>query len=118
MNVGFGIVARQRPAYAPPRYGEKLFMHIIGLSAVVAFGLCTAGCAQTTTMWVKAGATDADFQRDKAACEYEAKIHTPSMPYSGMSGAISTGIQEGMRIGELGVLCMRAKGYSQQRLNP
>ena len=73
-----------------------------------------AGCVTQQAVWDKPGGTQVAFDQDKAQCIYEAKLGTPSMPYHGMSGAISTGIEEGMRQAELEVLCMQARGYTRR----
>lgn len=83
--------------------------------------MALAGCAHQQTMWVRDGATQADFERDRAQCVYEANAATAS--YSSgptrrsMSGAIAQGIEDGITIGlrqrELAMLCMKARGYAE-----
>jgi hypothetical protein len=86
---------------------------VVRVFVVLAVGLAVGGCQSTNMQWVKAGATHADFERDKLQCEYEAKAATPGR-YSGrgLGNAIADGIADGMRLNELGTLCMRTKGYT------
>lgn len=83
--------------------------------AVLACVLVCTGCARNDVRWVRAGATAMDFNADKAACEYEAQLATPgSYSGRGMGNAIADGISDGMRIGNLQVLCMQARGWQRQ----
>lgn len=81
-------------------------MKFIGPIAAM-FALC--GCAHT--VMVKPGATDADFQSDKSACEYEA------MKYAGDGdpalSAIGQGFDIAMKRANLTKACMRQKGWSE-----
>lgn len=81
-----------------------------------------AGCAHHNMMWVKDGATQADFDRDRAQCIYESAAATGSYNPSGSTarstgGAIAQGIGDGIAIGlrrqEIAILCMQARGYRQ-----
>lgn len=76
------------------------------------FAFALAGCSHV--VWEKPGATQADFELDRARCEYEATLGTPSTPVYSVGGAIGAGIAEGMRQNQLGTLCMRARGYSSR----
>ena len=75
-------------------------------------------------VWVKEGATEAGFERDKAQCQYEAAAATANYNTGptarGYSGAVAQGIGEGIAIGmrqaELIQLCLQAKGYSKQSI--
>lgn len=84
--------------------------------------LALTGCAHHNMMWVKEGATQADFERDRSQCIYESAAATGSYNPSGAtartySGAIAQGIGDGIAIGlrraEIAVLCMQARGYRQ-----
>lgn len=78
--------------------------------------LWLAGCvsAGDEIRWVKAGATPAMFDVDKAQCQYEATMGTPpSQMGRGLSGAIASGMADGMRKAELQTLCMKARGWQQ-----
>ncbi len=82
--------------------------------------LLLVGCAPAP-LWTKSGATQADFDRDKAQCEYEAALATASYSQGNTArtaaGAAGQGFGEGMAIGmkktELGRMCMSTKGYTQ-----
>lgn len=52
-------------------------------------------------MWVKPGATDADFRRDHYECERDAR----------QSGYFGTGLVGAMNMAEFAKRCMRARGY-------
>lgn len=81
---------------------------------LLVFGL--TGCVTQQMRWVRPGATQADFERDKIECVYESKKATGSMQAGvGMGGAIAAGIDQAMRESEIGGLCMRTKGWTQQR---
>ncbi len=89
-------------------------------AAVISLAIL-AGCA--SPLWTKEGATQADFNRDAAQCEYEAASATASYSQGQTArttgGAAAQGFGEGMAIGlkknELGRLCMTAKGYTRVR---
>lgn len=88
---------------------------MLRFAAVISCALTMAGCAGGGQMrWVKPGATSLDFDQDKTACEYEAAKATASGGNFGMQSAIGAGIAEGMKRNELGTICMRTKGWSQQ----
>ena len=75
--------------------------------ALVAATLCAVlvGCGGK---WTKPGATQADFDRDWAACDYEAAKYG----YGPMWGTgVGAGIEDGLRQNELRTKCMRAKGW-------
>lgn len=95
-------------------------MHkILGVCTLALLSACAANY-----MWVKDGATQADFDRDRAQCLYEANLATASYSTGptarGYGNAAAQGFGEGMamaiRQGELGVLCMQARGYSKAPL--
>ena len=86
------------------------------------------GCANKVWM-LPEGATQMDFQRDKAQCLYEARIYThPSRAYvppppahhdryglaialGGLATAIARGAEEGTNMALLFNACMNARGY-------
>lgn len=70
---------------------------------VVAIAAALGGCA-SNTRWVRAGATNADFERDRAVCEFEAAKATAGV----------TGVVGGLEMANVLQLCMRAKGWSLQ----
>jgi len=79
------------------------------LSVIATIGL--SGCSQIG--WTKPGATQADFDFQKAQCEYQANLATPDNTLIAKSGdAIAQGIANGMRIGNLEQMCLRANGWS------
>jgi len=87
----------------------------------VIFLFLLGGCG-SPPVWVKPGATQADFEQDVARCRYEAAAATASYSTGptarGLSGAMAQGFGEGLTSGmrqiELVKLCLEAKGYSQQ----
>jgi hypothetical protein len=70
---------------------------------ILAISLLTA-CAQT--QFTKAGATQADFQRDMAACQYETEKY--SAPASDNIGVM---LEASSRKTRLTQMCMSQKGY-------
>lgn len=72
-----------------------------------------AGCQTAAPRWDKPGATAADFERDKLACEYDATKATASGGNFGMSTAVGAGLAEGFKKVELMTLCMKTKGWTQ-----
>jgi hypothetical protein len=76
--------------------------------------LALAGCAQT--VWTKPGATATDFERVKAVCDYQSEMGTPNENIGyGTSGAIASGISEGIRKGTLMQKCMIADGWHPEQ---
>jgi len=58
-----------------------------------------------------------DFDQDKVRCQYEAQLATANLPTGyGMSGAIASGVEQGIRQAELIKLCMQTKGWSLQQV--
>jgi hypothetical protein len=86
----------------------------------LAISALLAGCATTPPLYNRPNTTVADFERDKAACEYEAASSTANYG-SGqntsrtMGGAIAQGIGIGlgraMETSNLVAMCLRARGY-------
>lgn len=56
------------------------------------------------------GSTQADFDQDKAQCEYEATKYSYT-PMGAFDSPIRSGMQEGMQYNKLMDSCMRAKGW-------
>ncbi|WP_313242095.1 hypothetical protein [Stenotrophomonas sp.] len=77
---------------------------IAGLSLML-----LAGCAQNV-YFTKPGGTDADFQTDKSACDYEAMKYAGG--YDPSLGAVGQGIDMAMRRNELTRACLSQKGWS------
>lgn len=77
--------------------------------ALTCFAL--AGCA--SQRWVKPGASAADFEQDKVACQYEASKATGNMSTGG--DPIAAGIDQGFRQNEIATLCLRTKGWNLER---
>lgn len=84
---------------------------------IIMIGIICQACA--STMWVKNGATEESFRADVAQCEYQAALATgsynPNSPGDPIASGISDGIARGMRKNELTKMCMRTRGYVQQR---
>lgn len=81
---------------------------IVGTAFISSLAL--SGCAQTTLY--KDGMTQAQFERDKSRCEYDA------MKYAGgYDASLSTGIGQGLdmalRRNGLVVACMKQLGYRE-----
>lgn len=74
----------------------------------------TSACAPQY-VYSRPGATQADFEHDKAVCQYQAVSATANGGNFGMSTAIGAGIAEGMKQAELQELCMRAAGWQKVR---
>ncbi len=73
--------------------------------------LALAGCAGPPPVWVKPGATAAEFEADKRYCEFEmAKVQSDPSLKTG----VGQGIDLSIRKRDLGIACMRSRGYSQQ----
>lgn len=56
------------------------------------------------------GATQADFEHDKAQCDYEATKYSYT-PMGAFDSPIKSGMQEGMQYNKLMDACMRSKGW-------
>lgn len=85
------------------------------MKALLVITLMLGGCATAVPRWVKVGATTADFETDKLLCEFEAKKATASGGDFGMRTEIGAGIAEAFKQVELMSLCLRTKGWEQQR---
>lgn len=92
---------------------ESVLIHVVATFTIIfAIAIALSGCSHV--VWEKPGATQADFEADRARCQYEAKLGTPNAPVYSMGQAIGTGIAEGLRENQLGSLCMHARGYSSR----
>lgn len=80
-----------------------LVMTLIGLTVVC------AGCGGKI-VYQRPGATQTDFEQDKAQCDYEATKHSYT-PMGAFGDPFMSGIQEGMRYNKLMEGCMRSKGW-------
>lgn len=69
-----------------------------------------AACAQAR--WMKPGATTADFDQDKVACQYEAAKATGNM--STNDNPVAAGIGEAVRQNDITMLCLRTKGWTRE----
>lgn len=85
--------------------------------------LALSGCAtQPNYQWQHPHNNQARFDQDKARCEYEAAVavgsYTPDT--SGYRTVLVAALSEQMdinrRSGEIAVLCMKARGYTQQAI--
>jgi hypothetical protein len=76
------------------------------MRTLIALTVCAllVGCA--TGRWYHPTATEAKFRQDAAECDYEVKKATAPI-----RNAFDAGYQQG----ELGVLCMRTRGYEYRR---
>ena len=74
--------------------------------AIAAMVLLLAGCAPM--VWLKAGGTAQEFQRDQFECQQEAIRTSNAM---GLQSAIGMAIQQRSTVKE----CLVARGYTQQR---
>lgn len=74
--------------------------------------LALAGCAgpQHQPVWLKDGATQADFDKDKAFCEYEALKSVQGYDRS-MRSMFGQELDLNMRRSEVARACMRVRGY-------
>ena len=86
--------------------------------------ILTACASQPSYEWRHPSGDRAKFDKDFAQCQYEAAQATAGYSQGQTartnSGAFAQGFGEGLEIGarrnELGVLCMKAKGYTQHAL--
>jgi len=76
--------------------------------------LVLAACAPMKPMvWVKPGATAAEFEQAKAQCIYEVTAATQQTDYSYRT-VIGQELDRSIRQRELGLLCMKARGWNQE----
>ena len=81
------------------------------VTLLITAALAVSGCAQPA--WYRDSTTQAEFNADKSACEYEAMKYAGG--YDASLGAVGQGVDLGMRRAELGKACMFQKGYRQQQ---
>lgn len=78
--------------------------------------LLLSSCAtQPQFVWDHPTGNQAQFERDRAQCEYETASATQQTDYSYRS-VFGQELDRAMRRRDLGVLCMKAKGYQQRAL--
>lgn len=70
------------------------------------------GCAAKPTIWDKPGGTQAGFDEDRAACEFEVLKATTD---PGVRGMVAQEYELAIRKRDLGLACMRMKGYTQRQ---
>jgi hypothetical protein len=72
--------------------------------ATVAIALAVTGCAKTTLVFDRPGATQADYHAEMAACEYEAEKATAAIDWRITSVTVAKQ--------RLVVSCMKSKGWT------
>lgn len=82
---------------------------------VIANAAVLVGCAQH--VWVKPGAVQSDFDRDKSYCDYEAMKYAGSYDNSYRS-AFGSSLDLALRRNEIAAACMRQLGWSTQQNQP
>jgi hypothetical protein len=82
---------------------------IIGLS----FGMLLGGCVTAPPVFNRAGATQAEFDREKRECEYDA-IKNASGYDPTMRTGIGQALEQRARQQEIFVACMRSKSWQTQ----
>ena len=82
-----------------------------GIAAAALLAM-VAGCAQNA-VFTKPGGTDASFQADKSACEYEAMKYAGG--YDPSLGTFGQALDMASRRAEITRACMGQKGWTQQR---
>ena len=86
----------------------------MAIKIVLVFPLAAILTGCTAMMWVKPGASPAEFQAVLNRCDYEAALGTPDEHLGkGIGGAIASGISEGTRMGMLKHKCLVAYGWQQ-----
>lgn len=75
------------------------------MNLFVVLPLLLSACA--AVQWVKPGATEQDFQRDQAECNYEA---TKAVPDYGSGSVFAIAMQRA----DIANQCLRLRGYSQK----
>ncbi len=77
----------------------------------VAVVLALSGCMQK--VWINPSATYEQSQKDFNECKYDAVKYNggSSMYNSGMTSAIQSGFEQGLRENEIMTSCMTSKGY-------
>ena len=80
--------------------------------ALAIFALTSVACAPMY-IWVHPSGDQTQLDRDSAQCEYEATAATQQIDYSYRT-TFGQELDRAIRRNEIGVLCMKAKGYSQR----
>ena len=87
------------------------------MKLAMAFGfacvLALAGCA-AQGVWTHPHGSHANFERDKAQCQYESTAATQGVDY-GYQTAVGQAFDQAFRRAEVYKLCMKAKGYVWNR---
>jgi len=82
--------------------------------------VCLTACITSVNHWSRPGATQADVDKDKFQCEYQAKAATASYSSTpsdkSMSAAVGAGVGDGIVVAgkqiDLVNDCMRLRGYT------
>lgn len=75
-----------------------------------------SGCVTPKpTVWYKGGATQEEFAKDKAQCEYEVESSVRGPVTSGLQTEIGRAYDMAQQKRKLMDLCLKAKGYTPQR---
>ena len=73
-----------------------------------------AGCASQPLVFSKPGGTQEQFEADKNFCAYEA-LKAVQTTDPRMGGMLGDELDKGIRRNEIGMACMRMKGYTSSR---
>ena len=85
-----------------------LTLKALGLLGLLAVAACGPTLYRNNT-------TQAEFERDKAQCEYEASAATAGGTGMRHRTVVGAAYDEAMTQGRLALMCMRARGYTEQR---
>ena len=80
--------------------------------AIIFVSIVLSGCAQPV-VWLKPGFTQADFNRDKAQCDYETSGATQNVDY-GYRTVFGQALDQALRKQGLMHKCFIARGYTAQ----
>ncbi len=97
---------------------------LIALFPAAALGIVLTGCATPSYVWRHSSNDNSLLERDKTQCDYEATLATAS--YSPNSrgyrtttvASIADAIAEAQRHAEVFQMCLKARGYYLQKINP
>jgi len=81
---------------------------------IICLTVALAGCAAAPLQWIKAGATEAQFAQDRRECEFDVAKATQTYDPS-MRSMLGQDLQRVMRQRELGIMCLRARGYEARQ---
>ena len=70
--------------------------------------VCVSGCVT----YSRPNTTEAEYNRDRTRCEYEAALATPDPAIGSLGASVANGFATGMRQNELIRLCLQSRGYS------